>query len=439
MTKVFRWLTLTAAVALAAGVAALAWHVLTKPTTLTIAVGPGNSEDAQLAAAWARVLSAEAARVRLTVVPTSGPVEALKKLDSKEAQLAIVRSDGNASNQVRGVAILHKDLVVILAASEPKKIENFGDLKRKALGVIGPPNANDALIATLRRQYGIKEDELTLVQLAVGEGADAFRHRRVAAILFTNPHSSGAAVGDRWAAAPRAAKKGVAILELKDADALAATNPGYEAGEIKAGTYRGSPAIPEEDTATLELATYLVAGRSVPDDAVARVTRSLFETRQKIAAEAPIVKAAEAASTDKDAVFPVHPGAKAYYDNEEKTLMERYGDWLFYGPMLFGALGSIVVAGMRFLGMGQSPPDAVLRSKVGSMISSIHQTRTPAELDAIRDEIDQIVDRVAAEASTGGIDEQRLAALSLAINHIDRTLADQRATLLQRASSAARI
>src|SRR4051794_6353322 len=229
MTKLFRALALAAAVALAIGVAAGAWHFLAKPTVLTIAVGPGNSEDAQLAAAWARVLAADSARVRLIVIPTSGPVESLKKLDSKEAQLAIVRSDGNTSDQVRGVAILHKDLVVILASNVPKKIENFGDLKRKTLGVIGPPNANDALLATLRRQYGMKEDELTVVPLALGEGADALRNRRVAAILFTLPHSQGAVLGDRWAAASRTAKKGATILELQDADALAAANPAYEA------------------------------------------------------------------------------------------------------------------------------------------------------------------------------------------------------------------
>jgi hypothetical protein len=31
----------------------------------------------------------------------------------------------------------------------------------------------------------------------------------------------------------------------------------------------------------------------------------------------------QAASTDKDAIFPVHPGAKAFYDGDEKTLMAK--------------------------------------------------------------------------------------------------------------------
>ena len=49
-------------------------------------------------------------------------------------------------------------------------------------------------------------------------------------------------------------------------------------------------------------------------------------------------------------MFPIHPGAKAYYDGEETTFMERHGDSLFYGPMLFGAFGSLLLATRRFLG-----------------------------------------------------------------------------------------
>src|SRR3954462_8826106 len=36
-----------------------------------------------------------------------------------------------------------------------------------------------------------------------------------------------------------------------------------------------------------------------------------------------IARLVQAASTDKDAIFPVHPGAKAFYDGDEKTLMAK--------------------------------------------------------------------------------------------------------------------
>ena len=45
--------------------------------------------------------------------------------------------------------------------------------------------------------------------------------------------------------------------------------------------------------------------------------------------------------------MPVYPGAAAYYDDSEKTLFERYGDALFYGPMLLGFIGAAHTAVSR--------------------------------------------------------------------------------------------
>jgi TRAP-type uncharacterized transport system substrate-binding protein len=133
---------------LGAGLAIAAWHQLSKPTTLTLAVGPAGFDDAALVAAWSRALATDRVPLRLSVIPTSGPVEALDKLSKGEAQLAVIRSDGAASDRVRAVAILHNDPVVIVTPDKAK-VEDFGDLKGKALGVIGPPGSLVARIGWL--------------------------------------------------------------------------------------------------------------------------------------------------------------------------------------------------------------------------------------------------------------------------------------------------
>ena len=61
-----------------------------------------------------------------------------------------------------------------------------------------------------------------------------------------------------------------------------------------------------------------MADRRVSDDAITQLTRNLFDERQKLTVDAPVARLVQAASTDKDAIFPVHPGAKAFYDGEEK-------------------------------------------------------------------------------------------------------------------------
>ena len=138
----------------------------------------------------------------------------------------------------------------------------------------------------------------------------------------------------------------------------------------------------------------------------------------------------QAASTDKDAIFPVHPGAKAFYDGEEKTLMERYGDWLFYGPMLLGALGSVLAAILRFLGLPRVPDTSLILSRTQEIIESIEKASTLAELDGIRSTIDAAVARIAAEAARGEIDAQQTAVMHLAVNYVDHVLAERRERLL---------
>ena len=191
--------------------------------------------------------------------------------------------------------------------------------------------------------------------------------------------------------------------------------------------------LPEESVTTLQVATYLVADRDVPSDVVSLLTRSLFEERQKVSADSPIATLIKAASTNKDAIFHVHPGAKAYYDGEEKTLMERYGDWLFYGPMLLGALGSALVGLRRFLQPDTNRPP--LLARFGFVLSAIKDARSMSELDALRADLDSAVERFAATSMCAASDTERTAGTAFAIDYVNQLLAERRQTLLSESAA----
>src|SRR4051794_25679268 len=101
MSKTLRWLIVLSGLCLASGLSVVTWRHLSKPTILTLAVGPAGFDDAALVAAWSRALAADHAPLRLSVIPTSGPVEALSRLTKGEAQLAVIRSDAAAPERVR--------------------------------------------------------------------------------------------------------------------------------------------------------------------------------------------------------------------------------------------------------------------------------------------------------------------------------------------------
>ena len=358
MSKTWRWFMVVAALLVASGLAGAAWLHWSRPTVLKVAVGPSGFADAELMAAFSRTLSANKSNVQLAVEHAAGPSEAVGKLIKGEAQLAVMRGDGPASESIRAVAILHTDPVVIVVPDK-SKVDDFGDLKGKTVGLIGPPGADDALLGTLRRHYGVTGQTKAL-PLAPAAIIASIRDKSVDAVLLVVPTSRASKVAQTWFAVRDASRRKLAFVPVEDAAAIAAMVPAYEAGEIAAGQFGGSPMLPEESVTTLQVATYLVADRHVPNDVITQLTRSLLEDRQKLSADAPIATLIKAASTEKDAIFPVHPGAKAYYAGEETTLMERYGDWLFYGPMLLGALGSAGVTLARFLRDDASEP-ALLR------------------------------------------------------------------------------
>lgn len=205
------------------------------------------------------------------------------------------------------------------------------------------------------------------------------------------------------------------FFPIEEAEAIAASAPAYEEGEISSGQFGGSPLLPPEDVTTLEVATDLIADRNVPAEQITQLTRSLFEDRQKMVAESALASFVKAASTDKDAAIPVHPGAKVYYDGEEQTFVEKYGDWVYIGPIIFGALASVAMAVLRFLGISRIMREPPLLAKVPEVIQAIDNAGSAEALDSIRSRINAAVERVSMDAVEGRGSEQNMGAIAIAV------------------------
>ena len=249
MSKTWRWFVVVAALLMTGGLAGAAWLHWSRPTVLKVAVGPSEFADAELMAAFSRTLSSNRANVQLTVEHTAGPSEAVGKLISGETQLAVMRGDGPTSDSIRAVAILHTDPIVIVVP-EKSKVDDFGDLKGKTVGLIGPPGADDALLSTLRRHYGVT-GETKALPLSPPSIIASIRDKSVDAVLFVVPTSRASRVAQTWLAVRDASRRKLAFVPIEDAAAIAAMVPAYEAGEIAAGQFGGSPMLPEESVTTL--------------------------------------------------------------------------------------------------------------------------------------------------------------------------------------------
>ena len=93
-----------------------------------------------------------------------------------------------------------------------------------------------------------------------------------------------------------------------------------------------------------------MARKGIAESTIAIFTRQLFAIRQTLKNEFPLAAKIETPDTDKDATIPVHPGAAAFVDGEEKTFLDRYSDYIWWALMAASAMGS---AGAWFAGISQ--------------------------------------------------------------------------------------
>ena len=290
------WLMHHGGVLLCGGLGAVAYHIATQPTELTIAVGPANSEDTRVVQSIAAQFAREQSNIRLqTKIVDGGPPAAAAAIDNGQADLAVVRRDSGMPKNGQAVAILRKNVVVFIvpSAAEPAKgakgkaaakaackegsrpmrrrvdkIEKLDQLVGKRLGVVGRSPRNIDLLKVILRQYRISPDQFVMlspddldkpneagkigvIQFDPNNVASAIKDSNADVIMSVGPVGSPI-TADAIAAATRG-KEAPTFIAIDASEAIAEREPVYESGEIKAGAFGGSPQRPEEDVETIEV------------------------------------------------------------------------------------------------------------------------------------------------------------------------------------------
>jgi TRAP transporter TAXI family solute receptor len=443
------FITLAGVLAIVGAVAA-GYHLATQPEILRIAVGPANSDDIKVVQALTQAFSQAQGHVRLHPIQTDGSVASAQALAGDKVDLAIVRGDLDVPKNAQAVATLRKNLVVMWVPAPAKdqrkkaaaKITRIVQLAGHRVGVIGRTEANVNLLKLILKQYGVDPAKVEIVQLPASEAVDAIRGQKADAYLATGA-ISGRATMDAIAASTRDGKTPT-FLAIDSAEAIAQNHPMYEASEIPAGAFGGSPDRPEGEVKTISFAHHIVARKGLSDSTVAAFTRQLFAIRQAVMAEFPLAAKIETPDTDKDAAIPVHPGAAAFIDGEEKTFLDRYSDFIWWGLMGLSVIGS---AGAWFAGYLKKDErnNTSLSERLLDMLAAARRSDSAEELDQMQAEADDILRQTLLCFEQGAIQQGSLTAFNIALEQFHNAVADRKALLmnmpqnLQRAGTALRV
>ena len=269
--------------------------------------------------------------------------------------------------------------------------------------------------------------KVEIVQFPTNEAVDAIRGQKADAYLAAGPVNSKI-TAEAIAASTRDGHTPT-FLAIDSAEAIAQNHPIYEASEIPAGAFGGAPDRPEEEVKTISFSHHIVARKDISETTIAAFTRQLFAIRQTVMAEFPLAAKIETPDTDKDAAIPVHPGAAAFVDGEEKSFLDRYSDFIWWGLMALSAMGSAGAWFAGYLKKDERSNNSSLRERLLNMIATARRSDSIEELDQMQAEADDILRDTLHCFENGAIEEGALTSFNIALEQFHHAVADRKALL----------
>lgn len=428
---------LLAAGLLGFGVAAAALYYVLQPVTLRIAVGPPGSDDQKLIQAMAETFAQDRSHVRLSPITTDGAVQSLALLGAAKADLAVARGDLDMPADAETVAIVRKNFVVLWSPSglpakgakkQPApKIKEIGDLAGHRVGIIGRTPANAALLRVILTGSGVAPDKVAVTQFGTNQIEELSHDASLDAFMAVGPLDSK--ITAEALAATARTRGEPKFLPIDVSDAIALKHPLFESEEIPGSVFNSSPAWPDDKVDTISVNHLIVARKALSETTVASLARQLFAVRQLLAKQVPGAAHLKKPDTDKDAELVVHRGAGAYIDGNERTFLDRYGDYFWFALLLLSGLGSAGAWLGQYAKRDEREEITEFRNRIMAMIFKVRTTQSVEELMAMQREVDAMIRETLESHDDGAIDEEDLAAFGLVLELFDHAVADRRAAM----------
>jgi TRAP transporter TAXI family solute receptor len=437
---------------LAAGllvVAAIAGAVvlLSRPTTLRIAVGPPGSDDQRVLQSLAQAFVNENSPVRLNVISTAGAVESLGLLAAGDVDLAVGRADEEIPKGAGSVAILRKNVVVLWAPpvtprkgakkDAKAKIKEVGDLEGRRIGVLGRTPLNVNLLKVILTESGLNPDKVTISLFSLSQLTDMVKDPAIDAFMTVGPLDSKITADAITATAKLRGEP--TFIPVDVSDTIAHKHPLYESEEIPGSSFTAAPARPEDKVDTVGVNHLIVAPKSMSETTAGAFTRALFTVRPALVKDDPGGSKIQKPDTDKDAAIPAHQGAAAYIDGNERTFLDKYSDFFWGGILLLSVLGSGFAWLRHYLSRDERSVTSQHRDKLLAAIAEVRKTDSIEELDSLQQDADDFL-RETLECYDGGVIEQGdLSAYGLVLEQFHRAVTDRRAAILASPVSLSRV
>lgn len=403
---------------------------INRQIVLRVVVTSADGEDAAMVTAINRWFSANGKRYRLRTVIVADPEEGFRAIEERKADFISLRADHVPPPSLASVLVLYKEVAFVLGLPQ-SGITSFAQMKAKTIGVTGKTTVTDPLLQTLLKLQGASDAKI--VSLPAAQLQSEMQKKSIQAIAHVGP-LNGAVGNELRAIRPLRNMRGeLTLLGLEDAETAATLNRQYEDFDIPAGAIRSAPPVPSETISTLSVSRHMVGRRSVASFFVGRFLADMMDARRGILADLPLAAQIGAPDTETNAVMPVHPGAVAYFDNEQTTLYEFLTEWSYIILLVVGALGTGLVGLANRLW-----PDDASASSLAYSFAALRNEASAAtskeDLSALQERLGTLFTLMGEQFTQGEIERADIHMVLMAADMAERKLAEKRSTLAQQAS-----
>jgi TRAP-type uncharacterized transport system substrate-binding protein len=424
-----RIVSLLGVIALCTGGGFLAYRWYARPVTLTVAVGSMDGEAAKAISTIASQLVSDGASIRFKVIDTGTVLESAKTFAAGNVDLAVVRGDVGDLSQAQAIVVL-AHVTVLLIAPPGSSIDSIEKLKGRTVGVIGG-EANSKVVDVLNNTYDLARSKVVFKNLALQEARQAIQSKQVQALLVVIP------LTEKYLSLVKGffqqgAKMLPVLIPIDSAGAIADANRAYESFDVPKGTLRGSPPVPDDDLTSLQASLYLVAKKNLSADVATNLAQTIMKVRRELLRENPLFAQITAPSIDADAYLPVHPGALAFYNGTQQSFIDEYSNYIYIGPMILGAIASVLAAAWKFLGIGQPEVREGPLDTLYGLARRIRGVNSESELSSIEEEIDNILKTERLKAEDDDENAVDAATLNVVAHRLENLIHDRRVVLATR-------
>jgi hypothetical protein len=386
---------------------------VTRPSSLKIRIAPAYRDQATLAAA----------------------------LEEGRIDFAVIRPDQTLPRNGLTAAIVREDPIVLMVLSQPAiavksdtkqgkpgnsadKEDVVSQLSKKRIGLVSASEADHAALRRVLAFQEVSEDLLVPMGFTAADVRSEVAGKKVEVIAVIGPLGAirrlTAALSDLRPV----------VLPI-NAAGIAAEMPVFGQTTIAARSLAAG--IPAEDVQVTSVSWRLVARKDVERATVSELLQALFAHRLELTRATELawqIKGLE----DDGATFaklPNHRGALDYYNREQQTFMDLYGDWLWLGLFAAGGVSSGLAWLVQLLSRRRKQLVESILDRLLEILSEARAANTVKRLDELTIEVDGLVTHAIRQARWRATDPTSTTALTLAIDSSRAAIADRRAFFLR--------